>query len=395
MSTTFEVGVAFPLEYYTGVTGSTVTYVVKDEVGGVFATGTLSESGTIVGLYEGSFTPDTAGFWLYVITCGTAVLAQEVPIAVGTLSNATSGLVALNTKLVTIDANQDVPATDSTNDALSRDVVGKKDDSASITVTDTNSLIAYAKGIINLANAAYAYTALIPASPASSTDALAALVTDDLDHMLKVAHPTGLPTKDSISDLVMNKDASQTFARATDSLEAIRDAVAALSSGTGRAVNDFVIYLAAEDMAATELTDNGSSPVFTAEVSKTTANEAAGVASPAWSEDYNLEQAMTVNLVSVFMDLEAQLKITGSGTGYAKWQMSGDGGATWVDVTDNFSTTSTDFEDFIRIGVGVPFAVIVAGANQLQARLCTWTGATSVQSKIRSNTYIRVTGRGS
>ena len=392
---TFEIGVAIPLVYDTGVTGSVVTYTVSDESGGVFATGSLSESGSLVGRYEGSFTPDAAGFWVYRIVCGTAMLTQVVPVAVGTLSDPVYGLAAINTTINTLAGYAAVPAADSANNAITVDVVGNKEDASVVAVGTTKSIVAYLKGILTQSNAVKAKTDLIPASPASDTDALSALATDDLDHLVKTAHPTGLPTKNTISDLIMNKDASQTFARATDSLEGIRDAVAAISSGSGRAVNDTIIYLVAEDMGVTELTDNGSNPAFTGAVSETHATEGTAEASPAWTENYDLEQAMTTNIVSVFYDLEAQVKITGAGTAYSKWQMSGDGGATWVDVTDNFSTTSTDYEDFVRIGVGIPFSTIVAGADQLQARLCCWTSATSVQSKIRSNSYVRITGRGS
>jgi hypothetical protein len=57
----------------------------------------------------------------------------------------------------------------------------------------------------------------------SAANVQTVLETNDLDHLLKVAHPTGDPVADTIFDLVMNKDGSQTFARADDSLEAISD----------------------------------------------------------------------------------------------------------------------------------------------------------------------------
>jgi len=58
----------------------------------------------------------------------------------------------------------------------------------------------------------------------AAADIQTVLETNDLDHLLKVAHPTGDPVADSILDLVMNKDGSQTFDRSTDALEAISEA---------------------------------------------------------------------------------------------------------------------------------------------------------------------------
>jgi hypothetical protein len=57
----------------------------------------------------------------------------------------------------------------------------------------------------------------------SSADVQTVLETNDLDHLAKVAHPTGDPVADTLLDLIMNKDGSQTFARATDSLEGLAD----------------------------------------------------------------------------------------------------------------------------------------------------------------------------
>ncbi len=57
----------------------------------------------------------------------------------------------------------------------------------------------------------------------SAANVQTVLETNDLDHLLKVAHPTGDPVADTILDLVMNKDGSQTFDRADDSLEGQTD----------------------------------------------------------------------------------------------------------------------------------------------------------------------------
>ncbi len=61
----------------------------------------------------------------------------------------------------------------------------------------------------------------------STTDILtqgnAALVAQDLDHLVKVDKVGVDPTSGSLIDLIMNKSTDQTFSQANDSLEAIRD----------------------------------------------------------------------------------------------------------------------------------------------------------------------------
>ncbi len=64
---------------------------------------------------------------------------------------------------------------------------------------------------------------------ALEAEAVDALESFDLDHLINVAHPTGDPVADSLMDLIMNKGAGQTFARATDSLEAISEAIAGIA----------------------------------------------------------------------------------------------------------------------------------------------------------------------
>jgi hypothetical protein len=390
---TFEVGVSLPVFYYA-TTGSTVTGTLYDQLNNSHGAVTMTEVGA-TGVYAGAFTPDAAGIWKLKLNVGTTYLLQCFPVGFGTISNATYGLDALHTDLATVDGYFDVPAADGVNDVTMRDVIGKKDDAAVVSVGTTKSVVAYEKGNLTTGLAIKAKTDLISGATVLTTDLATSLTNIDLDHLVKTTAGAAEPTDGTFIDQIMHKDAGQTFDATTDSLEAIRDAVSALSSATGTMVKDVVVYLAAEDVSTTELTDNGSSIIYLAEVTKNNANEAAGQTNPAWTEDFNLEQVLAMNIVSVFLELEAYIKITGSGTGYAKWQLSNDGGSTWVDVTDNFSTTSTSYSTFKRVGVMVPFSSISAGANKFQARLCTWTGATSVESKVRSNSYVRITYRGS
>lgn len=59
-----------------------------------------------------------------------------------------------------------------------------------------------------------------------------ALVGEDLDHLMAVAHPTGDPVADTLLDLIMNKGAGQTFNRATDSLEFLGEVMASILADT-------------------------------------------------------------------------------------------------------------------------------------------------------------------
>jgi hypothetical protein len=164
---------------------------------------------------------------------------------------------------------------------------------------------------------------------------------------------------------------------------------------------DIVIYLAAEDISTTEITDDGSSPALLSQVSQSTKTEGEGEATPAWTEDYNIDQNGTLNLISIFYNLEWQQKFTvGAGAGTTtsvKWQISGDGGGSWVDVTDSVTENSATYIDKQRMGAGLHITSITGGANQLQMRLCSWTddagGVSTVESKVYSNSYVRLTLR--
>lgn len=101
------------------------------------------------------------------------------------------------------------------------------------TITDYRADVS-ALALETTAQAIKAKTDNLPADPAatsditalndlSSADVQTVLENNDLDHLAKVAHPTGTPTADSLFDLIMSKDAGQNFNRATDSLEALRD----------------------------------------------------------------------------------------------------------------------------------------------------------------------------
>jgi len=226
-----------------------------------------------------------------------------------------------------------------------------------------------------------------------------ALEGEDLDHLLKLdgathPYPENCATDSILAKIIAKGDPADpsTFDCTTDSLEAIADAIAAISVTGVHEVSDVVIYPVAEHAAATEITDDGTSPAYYADIESGTAT-AEGAPNVHWSEDIDFEQTGTINVISIFADLRWEHK-TSAGTAYSKVQMSGDGGANWVDMTDSIAETDAAYQDKVRIGVGRFVSTITAGVNQLQFRLVSWEagGATS-SAKMRSDSYIRITSR--
>lgn len=207
------------------------------------------------------------------------------------------------------------------------------------------------------------------------------------------------------ADVIGNKsDAAVTVVGVVASIMAyikgILNTVLGLNTGVPR-VQEVIIYPVAEDAGVTELADDGTSPAYYPAVAASTAavGEGAGVA--AWTEDINLEQEGTITLISIYAEFEWQSRfLVGIGNGTnsgSKIQMSRDGGASWVDVTDNFVHNAAVMTNRIRAGVGLWVPTIVAGANQLQFRLLHWvdvgTGISTSEAQIRSNSYVRLTYR--
>ena len=158
-------------------------------------------------------------------------------------------------------------------------------------------------------------------------------------------------------------------------------------------ITDYMIYLLSEDFAAIELSSDSTAPQLTVESSTGVATEVGAMADPRWSEDWTLDAYGTTNILSLYFSLHWQMKITGAGTGYVKWQISGDGGGTWVDVTTNIETIITDYVDVYIAGPKTAMATIAAGVGQLQMRLVAWTTATTVEVRIANDSKIRITGR--
>jgi predicted dehydrogenase len=127
------------------------------------------------------------------------------------------------------------------------------------------------------------------------------------------------------------------------------------------------------------------------------ANE--GSAAVAWSEDVDFEQEGTITVVSIYAEFHWHTQYTdggGSDNSYSKIQITGDGGSTWVDLTDTFANPTTGATTIReRNGVGRWISAITSGANQLQFRLVHWVsnGSDTSAARIRSNSYVRITYR--
>lgn len=182
----------------------------------------------------------------------------------------------------------------------------------------------------------------------------------------------------------------------------VAEVAAVLASLTGKPnVHDVVIYPVAEDAGVTELVDDGSSPAFYPAVAASTNAVGEGAAVAAWTEDINFEQEGTINVISIYAEFEWQTRfLIGAGNGVnsvSKIQISRDGGATFVDLTENFINPNAAMTARNREGVGLWIPTIVAGANQLQLRLVHWVdagnGISTSEAQIRSNSFIRITYR--
>lgn len=160
-----------------------------------------------------------------------------------------------------------------------------------------------------------------------------------------------------------------------------------------QASGDVVIYIVSPDADLDVIADDGMSPEFTDEVSKANANEAAGEADPAWIETFTIDEEGAVNLQSLFSNLVCALKRTAGTTAYGKFQVSDDAGVSWYDLTDDFSTVDTSYENIHRQGTYRPITTIGIASGSYQIRLCTWTDGTTVESKMRSDSYQRLSMR--
>jgi len=100
------------------------------------------------------------------------------------------------------------------------------------------------------------------------------------------------------------------------------------------------------------------------------------------------------SIKSIFAHLIWAMKVTGSGTGYVKWQIASGSHATpgtWVDITDEVSTSATAYGDKSRSGVAHKITNLTTTTPFTIRCLVKKGTATSAEAKVKSNTYLRVT----
>jgi hypothetical protein len=157
-------------------------------------------------------------------------------------------------------------------------------------------------------------------------------------------------------------------------------------------INEVIIYPTAEDSSTTALSDDGTSPAYLTAATHTGDTNW----TDAWTEDINFEQAGTISVISIYAEVEFEMKTSDAGaTATARLQISGDGGGSWVTVTDELTTTSTAYVEKLRAGTGTWISAITAGANQLQFKLQhkISDGTKIVSTAMRTSTYFRITYR--
>ena len=212
---------------------------------------------------------------------------------------------------------------------------------------------------------------------------------------------------DSSTQLTLNSNLSNAYttaASATLSQSTSFDPVVLISSidapdtaliqGTPRA-QELIIYLTADEAGTTELTDDGTSPAYyPASAHSTTATSVTA----ALTKQITVESEATVTVSSMYIEAEWQTAIANAASiSTSKVQISGDGGSSWVDVTDDFTNQGTDItataSERIRAGSGKWLSTISTGANQLRIRLVHQTNNASHAStaQFRSSSYIRLT----
>jgi hypothetical protein len=102
----------------------------------------------------------------------------------------------------------------------------------------------------------------------------------------------------------------------------------------------------------------------------------------------------TGTIKSIFANLVWACKVTGSGNGLTRWQLSGGSHASpdgWIDITDEITQGNTAYDDFARSGVLHKITGLATTTPFTVRCLVKNSTATSTEGKVKSNTYFRVT----
>lgn len=82
------------------------------------------------------------------------------------------------------------------------------------------------------------------------------------------------------------------------------------------------------------------------------------------SNSYRVEDVGSIEVIAMFVILDWYIK----GNGQWRWQISGDGGTTWVTITE-VTDNQVAFTEYQRGGAGLWLSSIDVGTDKLQVRL--------------------------
>ena len=160
-------------------------------------------------------------------------------------------------------------------------------------------------------------------------------------------------------------------------------------------LNEVIVYPAGITLGTAAIDDNGVNPAYT---SSHTATANLSSNTVGWTISISVSEANVLNIASLFIEFEWQSRFnanSGNGTSsQSKVQISGNGGTSWVDLTDTFTNTATTLTTQIRAGTGKWLSQINKGGSQLQFRLIHGVASNDGTSQsiiqVRSNSYIRI-----
>ena len=160
-------------------------------------------------------------------------------------------------------------------------------------------------------------------------------------------------------------------------------------------LNEVIVYPAGITLGTAVIADDGTSPAYTPSHTAT-ANISSNTVG--WTASVDVSELSLLNIVSIFAEFEWQSRFNANGGGGAssqsKVQVSGNGGTTWVDLTDIFTNTATSLTTQIRAGTGKWLSQISKGSNQLSFRLIHGVASNDGTSQsiiqVRSTSYLRI-----
>ena len=362
------------------------------------------------------------------------------------------GVIPINTAFLIVVNNQPgVPAKNSTNNVFPFDVIGSKEDDPVVVVSDTASIPAYLKGILNTVISIAGGTYWLPFGPTNIQVGNAAThgvtLFDPGGGIIPLADITpGTYTIDRIRGAVLANIVAATPSTPTDGavyenyawpgadwsdgdLCIITFTGISITIGTvttdlppiqiwGRVVTEPDILIAvqgkpnvntiriypvavAASVVDSVLDDDGLSPLYVPVPADSTASNDPLAPGVAWVQSLHFEQEGTVYVIDWSAHLEWQTQFTVGGGGgtnsLSKVQMSIDGGVSWLDMTDLFTNPNAVMTPRTREGQRLFASGIAVGATQLQFRLIHYTddvgGVSTSEAQIRENSYIELTYR--